>query len=310
MTEHGSGQPHLPPPSLWPIGFAIGVAVVLVGLVISWPAAAVGVVIAAIFAVLWIRDLARPAAPAAAEPEAAPLPEATGPPGAATGAPAAMPVEEEPERFPRSKFLEGATLGLGAVIGGVVTVPALGFAVLPAFINQTEPDVDLGPLENFPEGQFVIATYTEDPAKGEVTRRTIFVRNNGAPGGVPSFTIMSNRCTHLGCPTQPNGPIFDTDKKTYEDVDVIPTSPAGFSCPCHGSAFDSEGNRTAGPAVRALDRLTFSIRNGNLWLGQTYSVGEVEGAGATARIRRFAAVNPGVQVDGPEAWLYPLPAPK
>ena len=29
-------QPHVPAPSLWPIGFAVGIAVLLVGLVVSW----------------------------------------------------------------------------------------------------------------------------------------------------------------------------------------------------------------------------------------------------------------------------------
>ena len=40
---------HLPAPTVWPIGFAIGLAVLLVGLVVSWPAVAVGGAIALIF---------------------------------------------------------------------------------------------------------------------------------------------------------------------------------------------------------------------------------------------------------------------
>ena len=44
-------------------------------------------------------------------------------------------------------------------------------------------------------------------------------------------------------------------------------SVSGFGCPCHGGAYDSEGNRTAGPPVRALDRYEFSIKEGSLWLG-------------------------------------------
>src|SRR5205807_10231464 len=42
------------------------------------------------------------------------------------------------------------------------------------------------------------------------SRRTAFIRNNGSLGtgnaAVPSFTIISNRCAHLGCPVQANGP--------------------------------------------------------------------------------------------------------
>ena len=47
----------LPGPSLWPIGFAIGVACVLIGLVISIPVLIVGAVVALVFGFLWVRDL-------------------------------------------------------------------------------------------------------------------------------------------------------------------------------------------------------------------------------------------------------------
>jgi Rieske [2Fe-2S] domain len=83
-------------------------------------------------------------------------------------------------------------------------------------------------------------------------------------------------------------------------------TPAGFGCPCHGSQFDTEGNRTAGPAPRALDRYQFSIRNGRLVLGDLYSVSRVEGTGAAARIRSFKLKGAGEPATGPESLLYPL----
>ena len=46
MSEEERDTQHLPAPSLWPIGFAIGVACILVGLVVSVPALIVGAVIA------------------------------------------------------------------------------------------------------------------------------------------------------------------------------------------------------------------------------------------------------------------------
>ena len=47
--------------------------------------------------------------------------------------------------------------------------------------------------------------------------------------------------------------------------------------------------RTGDPAAaaRALDRYTFSIRNGRLWLDRLYSVSRVDGVGAQARIQGF-----------------------
>ena len=55
---------------------------------------------------------------------------------------------------------------------------------------------------------------------------------------------------------------------TYRDVPKIPVNPSGFGCPCHGGQYDTEGNRTAGPPVRALDRYSFSIVNGHLFARQ------------------------------------------
>ena len=305
MSSHDNETPHTPPPSLWPIGFAVGIACILTGLVVSTVVAIVGGVIALVFGFLWIRDVTRPVrTPApAVEPETRAA--------LTTGESSADAGEQEEATYGRNTFLAASTLGLGAVIGGVITLPVLGFAVLPSFTNQHEPDVDLGPIDEFPEGEYVIATFLENPEIGEVSRRTMYIRNNGQLKGVPSFTVLYSRCVHLGCPTQPNGPIFEDEKSTFEDsVVLIPTKPAGFGCPCHGGQYDTEGNRTAGPPVRALDRAEFSIIDGNLHLGTFYSVAKVKGQGASARIYKYGKMPPGVHVDGPEAWLYPLEVPR
>lgn len=46
------------------------------------------------------------------------------------------------------------------------------------------------------------------------------------------IAAMSLICTHLGC--------------------IVQEKDNGFSCPCHGSKFDSKGNVTGGPAPRPL----------------------------------------------------------
>ena len=288
----------------------------------SPPAVAAGVVITVVFGFLWIREATREyrGVPAEQEaPEPAPAYTRAQPPRSAAEGEAALPgmSEEEIQRFPRSVFLEMSTLGLGALIGGIVTVPALGFMVLPGFVSQHYDDVDIGPMANFPEGTFQVTTFMRDPSMGEVTRRTAYIRNNGLLDGEPSFTIISNRCAHLGCPVQPNGLIDDKAQKdvpvkTDEGrsvVSITPVEPSGFSCPCHGGAYDTEGNRTAGPPVRALDRYEYSIINGNLVLGKPYSVGEVLGTGKDATIKAYRLTGPGQHVDGLEKWLYPIQPP-
>jgi Rieske Fe-S protein len=214
------------------------------------------------------------------------------------------------ETFPRSRLLELATLGIGGLVAAAVGLPAAALSILPAFLGRERRDADLGPVEAFPQGTFVVTTFLTDPRAGPISRRTAYIRNNGLLGNMPSFTVMSSRCTHVGCPTQPNGPILLAQRKLEHaggaEVSLVPAQPSGFGCPCHGSQFDNEGNRTAGPAARALDRYEFSIRNGRLLLGRLYSVSRVEGTGASAEIHSFALRGAGEPVDGRESWLYPL----
>jgi Rieske Fe-S protein len=309
---------HLPGPSLYPIAFAAGVACILVGLIVNPTIIApIGAAIAIVFGFLWARDATMEyrGVPEPIEPERREPAVATAAPIPADRGEAAMPEPEPGERFPRSKFLEASTLGLGAVIGGVVTVPVVGFMVVPAFEGQGYPDIDLGPLENFTEGKWFVTSFFMNPEAGEVARRTAYIRNNGSLSGQPSFTIISNRCAHLGCPVQPNGPVQNDQQKVVKGekgqrVTMIPTIPAGgFGCPCHGGQYDPEGNRTAGPPVRGLDRYDYAIRNGHLILGDPYSVTKVDGEGKNARIHKYKLAGPGQHVDGWEQILYPLQPP-
>jgi len=292
-TEPNTNHDDVPGPSLWPVGFAVGVGLTLVGVVVSPFALVAGLVVTALFGLLWARETSRRGA-------------------AATIAEAAPAEAAHLETYDRSAFLTAATIGLGGVIGAGVALPSLGFGVLPSFVGNRvkSHEVDLGPISNFPQGQFVIATFTENPDDGQVSRRTAFVRNNGfTDDGTPSFTTIFSRCVHLGCPVQPNGPIDETAKKDVNGVELRPVLAASFGCPCHGGLYDAEGNRTAGPPVRSLDRFEFSIKDGNLVLGRLFSVGDVEGNGAKAKIMKYYHAYPGVHVDGPERWLYPIPTP-
>lgn len=279
---------------------------------VSPPAVIVGAIITVIFGFLWARDVMSPGrAPAAGGPEPAGTADAE-PIPAHMGAPATPPghPSEGPASYPRSKFLELGTLGLGAVIGGIITAPILGFAVLPAFTEDELGGVDLGPLTKYPTGKWIEATFLLNPAAGEVSRRTAFIRSNGMEGGQPSMTIISNRCVHLGCPVQAAGPRNDDQQETIKteqaELTVTPVLPANFSCPCHGGSYDTEGNRIAGPPVRALDRFKYSIVDGHLILLQPYSVSEVEGEGAKAAIKAYGIQGPGEHVDGLSGLLYPI----
>jgi Rieske Fe-S protein len=216
----------------------------------------------------------------------------------------------------RKGFLTAMTLGLGAAIGALVTIPPLVFAGLPPFKKNEgffDVEVDLGALDLYPLDQWMIAKFNIVPSRGDVYDRTAYVRYNGPLEGKPSFTIISNRCVHLGCPVQANGPT-DQQKakelnKGHRKVGLTPVLPAGFGCPCHGGQYDTEGNRVAGPPVRALDRYAYKIDNRRLILLGTYSVNEVTGTGKDASIGQYRLAQPGIHVDGFEQVLYPFIPP-
>ncbi len=300
-----SQQSHTAAASIWPIGVAVGVAFALVGLLVSWWIVAVGAVIIVLFGVAWIYDVLR---------ERRPEPVAAAAPAAGEQIARASVGQQETSR---KTFLSAMTLGLGAAIGALVTIPPLVFAGLPPFKKGQgfiDVDVDIGPLGTFPEGQWLITQFNMRPELGDVAARTAYIRFNGLLEGEPSFTILSNRCAHLGCPVQANGPTTPDEQRTYlqgaRKVTFTPVLPAGgFGCPCHGGQYDTEGNRTAGPPVRALDRWAYKIADGRLRLVGAYSVNEVEGSGKDANIGKYRLAQPGVHVDGLEQILYPFIPP-
>jgi Rieske Fe-S protein len=302
--EPSGHKPESPGHSVWPIGVAIGISCVLAGLIISWWVVAIGAGITLVFGALWLSDLsghpigARPAAPTAPAPR-----------------PPAPARHHEAPTTTRTGFLSLATLGLGGVIGALVSVPPIFLALIPPFLKQNKRPVDVGPISRFPPNQWVVTNFLLDPKEGAVSRRTAYIRYNGVFNSRPSFTIISNRCAHLGCPVQPLGLIQPKLAKTTtapggESITTTPVlAVSGFSCPCHGGAYDTEGNRTAGPPVRALDRYEFSIKNGHLILGRNYSVGSVDGSGAQAKIHKYDLTGPGQHVDGWEQIFYPIQPP-
>ena len=148
----------------------------------------------------------------------------------------------------RRGFLSVVTVGVGAAIGGTVALPAVAGAIAPAAGEATFRPVSLGPVDGFTaESGFdpTAAPYVEDPGQPLVSSGLAYVHHTGggsrdwlAPDAM--FVVFSNRCTRRRVPSPGDG--------------------TGFACPCHGSQFDQQGARIAGPAVRALDR--FQWRSG------------------------------------------------
>ena len=141
-----------------------------------------------------------------------------------------------------------------------------------------------------------------------MSRRTAFIRYNGLKDSVPSFSILSNRCVHLGCPTQPQGPPGEPREVETDagPVELTPTQPSGLRLPLPRRRLRRRG-QPDGRAARCARSTATSTRSssGSLVLGSPYSVAEVEGEGADAVIVKYDPADPGVHVDGPEQYFYP-----
>jgi len=79
----------------------------------------------------------------------------------------------------------------------------------------------------------------DDYSPGTVTyleESKLFILRDGT-----GFRALSAVCTHLGCTVNKDAGLNS------------------YSCPCHGSKFDADGNVTHGPAPKALNTLEIAI---------------------------------------------------
>ena len=190
-----------------------------------------------------------------------------------------------PDEQSRREFLANATLAVGGVIGLVLTVPLVGslipesliapdkagagvWADLPAnsfkqIASKPGTPVKIDFNFQYQDGYFPPAADDQSVWGVQLTqaqadafkakRPDLFASPSGEvkydainkmPGSSISFVIFSSICPHLGCR-------FNWNQEANR-----------FICPCHGSQFDPEGTKLAGPAPRGLDPLPFRDKSG------------------------------------------------
>ena len=153
-------------------------------------------------------------------------------------------------------------LGLlfNGAIGLILAAPIVRYLLWPV-IRERKPGYEswlqLGALDQFPEGQTRLATYRNPVASlsdGETANIPCWVRNvDGA-----KFQVFAINCAHLGCP-----------------VRWFPQSGL-FMCPCHGGVYYSDGSRASGPPERGLFEYSYKVERGKLLI----KAGEMPTTGA------------------------------
>jgi menaquinol-cytochrome c reductase iron-sulfur subunit len=144
----------------------------------------------------------------------------------------------------RRRFLGRISLAVAGLAALGATIPFVAYFIRPA---RSDAPVwrDVGSVDDFPLGETRKVVYPDpepDPWGGLAVRNAAWVRREGPD----QFIAFSIYCTHTGCPVN-----------WVSDAEL-------FLCPCHGGIFDRQGDVTAGPPPRPLDRTPVRVRDGRV----------------------------------------------
>ena len=135
----------------------------------------------------------------------------------------------------RRGFLVRVILAVQAAIGSTL-VYVLGRTIVgPSFAAHTPRWLDAAPLDELSDSgptPVTLRIARQDGYRQVVDRRVVYLSRDG--NGV---VALDSTCTHLGCRTR-----FDAEAMH-------------FVCPCHGGAYDVDGQVVAGPPPAPLRRL-------------------------------------------------------
>ncbi len=196
-----------------------------------------------------------------------------------------MPGAFEGETVTRRRFMNIGGQAAGGIAAASFLLPALGFAIGPLFKTAPHNWETVGPVDDFPDNNYIPTVITITPGIGEAGKTTVYVRKRNpaidtdAADRDAAFIAISTRCAHLGCPVR--------------WVDAAER----FICPCHGGVYDLLGRRVGGPPVRPLDRFYTRVREGYVQIGPRFSV--------NSELERFSPRDPGEPIDGLGQYMYP-----
>jgi menaquinol-cytochrome c reductase iron-sulfur subunit len=144
----------------------------------------------------------------------------------------------------RSFFVWTMRAAMALISLGLV-IPLAGYVISPALKRRERPWIDVGAVDDLPEGRPKQLEYVTTGRDGYMETR-ILKAVWAVKSGNGEITVYSPLCTHLGCGYTWNG------------------AAGRFECPCHLSRFNVEGEVIGGPAPRPLDRLPLKTENGRL----------------------------------------------
>lgn len=150
----------------------------------------------------------------------------------------------------RRSFLGLLMTGMAAAMTGILGYVFAGFSLWPRFRRRPggKEWIDVVQAVDIPEGEPIkkSVVVSQDGGWGRFnSQQLVWIVKNGA-----SLVVYSAICPHLGC--------------------TVNAAESGFICPCHGSAWNRDGEKIGGPAPRRLDTLEYRVESGMLQVKYRY----------------------------------------
>ena len=143
----------------------------------------------------------------------------------------------------RRRFLDRLWPALAGLFALGAAIPmAVFWWRSPSSGDAGEVWVDLGSAPKIPEGEWLSHRFVyerRDRWRLEQARELVYLKREGR-----SFKVLTAVCPHTGCLVRRQGD--------------------GFTCPCHKSFFDGEGQSVDGPSPRNLDELEWKVERRRL----------------------------------------------
>lgn len=148
----------------------------------------------------------------------------------------------------RRDFVSIVLISLGAIMGAMIGLPALGYLISPATkAKKSEAWIPLGALQIYPVGVPTLFNFTRTSVNGwEKTTNSYgayVVRS-----GESDVKVYSNICTHLSC------------RVTWKE------ERGEYQCPCHDAHFDMSGKVLSGPPPAPLQEYETRVEDANLFI--------------------------------------------
>lgn len=165
--------------------------------------------------------------------------------------------QDQIENPTRRRFYEAVIVGVQAVIGAALAIPAVAY-LLGTSKPRRGPDwieiTDVSTLVPKTPVEVSFRKSTVDGWKVINEKKTAWVVK------MPDNSVVAYgpQCTHLGC-------AYHWEEAKSE-----------FLCPCHTTIFGIDGKVLSGPAPRPLDRFDTRVEGAKLLIGELHTSAETK----------------------------------